>query len=86
VLSTPLWLSFWNRTNSALLDKLLRKEKFASEIFCNKSCARFCCVAKEVMIRLVYDLPQNSVRSTASVLLAARRKAIWRQRGMAGSG
>jgi hypothetical protein len=28
-----IWLSFLNRTNSALTDKILRKEKFTSEIF-----------------------------------------------------
>src|SRR5256885_12660223 len=48
--------------------------------------ACFCCIAKEVMIGLICGSAQNSVRSTASVLLAARRKAIWRLRGMAGSG
>ena len=31
-----IWHSFWNRTNSALTDKLIGKEKFASEIFCLK--------------------------------------------------
>jgi hypothetical protein len=33
VFSTPFGSPFWNRTTSALCNKVLLKEKFASEIF-----------------------------------------------------
>jgi hypothetical protein len=47
VSSKPFGSPFWNRTHSALTDKLVPNEKIASEIFSSGNCAGgLCCTAK----------------------------------------
>jgi len=45
-----IWHSFWNRTNSALSHKLVRKENFASESFVTDRRVFICCVAKATSV------------------------------------
>jgi hypothetical protein len=62
------FLNFFNRTDSALADKLMRNEKFASEIFFKLASIAFrlCCTAKGLHVFGVGAL----TRMLASVRLA----------------
>ena len=71
------FFNFFNRTDSALADKLVRNEKFASEIFFKLVLITFglCCTAKgiHVFVRLTYKpktdqaLPSLLTRMLTSV-------------------
>jgi len=75
-----IWHSFWNRTNSALSHKLVRKENFASEIFCHRPPSVYMLRRKSNLRGPRHVPAQNSVRSTASLLPASAQMAMWLQR------
>jgi len=53
-----LLFNFFNRTDSALGDKLMRNEKFASEIFFKHALILFdlCCTAKGIHVFVRHDV------------------------------
>jgi hypothetical protein len=64
------FVNFFNRTDSALADKLVRNEKFASEIFFKAVLITFglCCTAKGVHVFVRQDV-QTKDGSSASECL-----------------
>ena len=52
------FFNFFNRTDSALADKLMRNEKFASEIFFKLASIAFrlCCTAKGLHVFVRHDV------------------------------
>ena len=64
------FFNFFNRTDSALADKLVRNEKFASEIFFKLILITFglCCTAKGVHAFVRRDVQTKDGSSTSECL------------------
>ena len=61
------FFNFFNRTDSALGDKLMRNEKFASEIFFKHALIPFdlCCTAKGIHVFVRRDVQTKDGSSTS---------------------
>ena len=83
------FFNFFNRTDSALADKLMRNEKFASEIFFKLALITFslCCTAKRLHVFVRQDVKPTTDQALLSgiafeaVLISVRiRQAHSRKR------